>query len=340
MNHVPETMIDFYAREVIRLREEYEFDTFWLGTRVTGQVTEEQVEALRTEINYRVSERVQATGFTPEPTPVKPIARINMHYPQGGIDFRLTPLMIYGRYLKLSREIPASRWPCRRCKGEGCELCGGTGKKFQTSVQELIAGPLMQAACGEAHKLHTSGREDVDARMLGDGRPFILEISLPRVRRLDLQALEAQINQVAPEMAQVRELAFGDRALLDRMMRMDPDKSYRAEVVCLSAAARERVERITSLHDSELSQATPRRVLHRRPNLVRRRVVRECAVEIPPGATVRQFTLTLRVQSGTYVKEFISGDEGRTHPNLSAFLGVPCDCASLDVLAIHADPLA
>ena len=44
-------------------------------------------------------------------------------------------------------------------------------------------------------------------------------------------------------------------------------------------------------------------------------------------------TLELRVvcQHGTYVKEWISGDEERTSPSLATLLGVGCRCAVLDV---------
>jgi tRNA pseudouridine synthase 10 len=46
------------------------------------------------------------------------------------------------------------------------------------------------------------------------------------------------------------------------------------------------------------------------------------------------FDLILRTQSGTYVKEFVSGDEGRTTPNFSERLGIQCRVYLLDVLEI------
>ena len=49
--------------------------------------------------------------------------------------------------------------------------------------------------------------------------------------------------------------------------------------------------------------------------------------------------LELRVlcQHGTYVKEWISGDEGRTTPSLSSMLSVPCRCDLLDVEEVMTD---
>src|SRR5262249_59359820 len=49
--------------------------------------------------------------------------------------------------------------------------------------------------------------------------------------------------------------------------------------------------------------------------------------------------LELRVlcQHGTYVKEWISGDGGRTAPSLASLLGAPCECALLDVEEVLTD---
>jgi len=55
--------------------------------------------------------------------------------------------------------------------------CGGTGKMYPESVEELSSKPLLEAADGESTSFHASGREDIDARMLGTGRPFVIEVS-------------------------------------------------------------------------------------------------------------------------------------------------------------------
>jgi len=44
--------------------------------------------------------------------------------------------------------------------------------------------------------------------------------------------------------------------------------------------------------------------------------------------------LRLLTESGTYVKEFISGDNGRTSPSLAAELGVACVVTALDVVRV------
>ena len=46
------------------------------------------------------------------------------------------------------------------------------------------------------------------------------------------------------------------------------------------------------------------------------------------------WNIRLRTQHGTYVKEAISGEGGKTSPSLASLLEVQCRCESLDVLAI------
>ena len=46
------------------------------------------------------------------------------------------------------------------------------------------------------------------------------------------------------------------------------------------------------------------------------------------------FVVDLRCMHGTYVKEWVSGDDGRTDPSLAELLGVGTECAVLDVLDI------
>ena len=47
------------------------------------------------------------------------------------------------------------------------------------------------------------------------------------------------------------------------------------------------------------------------------------------------FKLTLCTQAGTYVKEFVHGDFGRTSPNLCSILKCDVDIVALDVEVVY-----
>lgn len=52
----------------------------------------------------------------------------------------------------------------------------------------------------------------------------------------------------------------------------------------------------------------------------------------------QHFKLSLSTQAGTYIKEFVHGDFGRTKPSLGELVGIDCDILELDVevcLTLH-----
>lgn len=330
--------VERISAEIFRLRGEYEFHTFWLGTTTHGAKSAEEAIALKNSLNRRVGRIIEARAPDLKAKMRFPDARIVVGWPGGDVKLILLPLYVAGRYLKFSREIPQSRWPCRYCDGMGCPHCDGTGKRFQRTVEEIVAAPLLALARAERTKMHSVGREDVDARMLGRGRPFILELENPRLRQFDLAPVEEMLNREFASEIGVRQLHFARPGLKSRLKHLQPDKSYRARVKCAVPVPREAVERLGKVRNLPLAQETPRRVLHRRANLMRHRTVRFCRVENIAGAEmVREFDLVMRTEAGAYIKEFVSGDEGRTEPNVSRLLGVPCDCVELDVLDVFCE---
>ena len=50
-----------------------------------------------------------------------------------------------------------------------------------------------------------------------------------------------------------------------------------------------------------------------------------------------RFSIRVRAESGTYIKEMVSGDEGRTVPSFTSLAGVPVKVEFLDVVAILDD---
>lgn len=79
-------------------------------------------------------------------------------------------IFVAGRYRKLSRELSQSPW-----------ILGGH-RVMEESVQEIIARDISPYfgidPIDKADQINfmASGREDIDVRCLGKGRPFVLEI--------------------------------------------------------------------------------------------------------------------------------------------------------------------
>ena len=76
------------------------------------------------------------------------------------------------------------------------------------------------------------------------------------------------------------------------------------------------------------------RVSHRRADLVRPRLINSIDVTSFEGNMAE---LIIRAQHGTYIRELVSGDEGRTNPSFSSLVDATCKVEVLDVLHLHLD---
>ncbi len=341
--------VDGWAAKAADALRDYEFSTFLVGTKVSGLLSEneellwelvgaEYAEPLKAELNREVGKRLErALGKTVEFERPDIVAVLNLW--TDTVEVQSNAVYLYGRYKKFKRGIPQTRWFCRVCRGAGCARCNFTGRMYPESVEELISGALLTLFQGTDLVLHGSGREDIDARMLGSGRPIVLELKEPRRRFVDLSAAEAKVNQENAGKIEVSDLQYVRKEAVARIKSARAEKTYRVTIAFEAAEVltEERLKAaVAALDDAEIEQRTPHRVAHRRADLVRRRrVTSACLVSF--AAEAEQAVVEVACDAGLYVKELISGDEGRTNPSLSALLGIPAAVTELDVLDVALD---
>ncbi|KAL0360468.1 UNVERIFIED_CONTAM: tRNA pseudouridine synthase Pus10 [Sesamum radiatum] len=92
------------------------------------------------------------------------------------------------------------------------------------------------------------------------------------------------------------------------------------------------VQTLSSLKDMK----TPIRVLHRRSPLEREKTIHWMRIERIAGSS-QYFLLHLCTQAGTYIKEFVHGDLGRTHPSIGSILKCRAEILQLDVTDVKMD---
>ena len=319
-------LFDALDRWTVRAKaalEAVESDTFAVGSHTDPRIVEAErnlwdtvgddtAEPYKQAFNRRLGTRLwEATGR--EVDLVRPEVLVLAHHRTGRVTLRIEPLYVAGMYRKLVRGLPQCRW-----------------RAWPTSIQEIVGDPVVRAADGEDHRLHGCGREDTDVRCLGR-RPFILEVREPRRRRLEWDALAREVN--ASGQVEVDGLAPCARDDVARLKALRPDKTYRAVAELDREVAEADLARLGGLV-GVIRQRTPTRVLKRRSNRTRKRRVRSLEWKrLGP----RRLELTVRAQAGTYIKELVSGDGGRTEPCVAGVLGAEAECAELDVLAIHND---
>ena len=324
----------------------YEYGTFLVGVELPVAVEEREdefkaaydvgfSESIKHEFGRLLGKRIEAqTGKNVNYRKPDLMAIINPFTET--IRLQVNPLFVAGRYRKLVRTIPQSKWFCSSCRGRGCPKCGGTGKLYPESVEELVSKPLLEAAEGEKTAFHASGREDIDARMLGNGRPFVVEVSKPKKRVLDLKKIAAIINSAAKDKVEISQLRFTDRDVVRKLKKSESaQKEYRALIEFeneISEADMLLLEE--KLNSITIKQQTPLRVVHRRADLIRERYIYKLKVK---KVSQKQAEMEVRTQGGLYVKELVSGDEGRTKPSVSELLNNPAKTLKLDVLNVIMD---
>jgi len=331
------------ARQAVDRIAEYEYDTFLVGIKVEVDIEDKEDElrsrfgirwgeSIRNEFSREIGKKVME--ITSKKVNFKrPDILIEINPLQKKINFEVNSIFIKGRYRKLVRGIPQSEWFCRECKGMGCQRCKGTGKMYPDSIEELIAAPLLQVSKGERTKLHAAGREDVDVRMLGLGRPFIVEVKKPRVRTIELEGLKQTINQGSDGKIEVDNLKVSSKEEVRKLkLGEKADKIYRAIVKFAKELNAEDVNRIEGLANTPINQVTPLRVSHRRAIKTRKKYLY--------GIKLKKFKqniyeMLIRCEGGLYIKELISGDNGLTRPSIREISGISTKCIELDVIGVE-----
>lgn len=330
------------AHQILDELGDYEFNTFLIGCRLEGSVKAledyllaeygvEEDKNIKFEFNREVG---KALGSLVQKSysPKKPDVTIIYNLETGAIEFEVRSLYIYGRYLKRVRDISQTTWLCKDCGGKGCEGCEYTGKKYYTSVEELIVNPTLEITQGKRGVLHGSGREDVDARMLGNGRPFIVEFQEPKKRNLDLNWLEMVINRSTYGKVAVKDLEIADSDDVKSIKEGGYAKTYRAKIEFEREIEEHALRKaLESISNRTIYQKTPTRVKHRRAEMLRERRTYDIRLILFQGNVA---VVEVDAQSGLYIKELISGDERRTTPNLSEVLNNSARVSKLDVIKI------
>ncbi len=294
-------------------------------------------DSIRTETNRIIAPLLAAKLGTEAVTDGRPDVVVSVDTRFWTASARSNSLFVAGRYTKHRRDLPQTHWPCKTCQGTGCYQCEDSGVMYPDSVEDCIGQPAKTAFDAEGYSFHGAGREDIDALMLGTGRPFVLELHDPKRRTLDAPALEAAINATTSERGTgVLALRLTEKAEVAAIKEAAYDKHYLAHCETEEDLTEAQIiAACEAMTGAELDQRTPQRVSHRRADLIRNRTIQNMTLERMDDP--RHFAVAVHADSGAYIKEMISSDEGRTTPSLAEKLGVACRVTLLDVTEIVDD---
>ena len=314
--------LDEYAKKAAKKLSSIEFNNFLVGSIMPAEILEREeklwevtaidyVESIKSEVNRELGKKIWY--IIKKPVNFKnPDIVILLNFEKRNIEIKVNSLFILGYYKKLKRDFPQCKW--------------GTPGKYKTSIQEMVAKPLIKITKGKDNFFHGYGREDVNARCL-DWRPFVIEIAEPKIRNFNFRKVEKQIDK----RIKIKLLKVADKFTVRRIKSEMGDKTYRMIVKFKKPVEKKELKKLKSLI-GVIQQRTPIRVSHRRADLIRKRLVKNLRYKQINKKTIE---LTVKTNAGLYVKELVSGDNGRTKPSVSELLGVEAKPKDLDVIKIE-----
>lgn len=309
------------ALEAAKALEGIDFATFSVGTVIPKEVLEREGEVVKKfmvttgesvkhEINRRIGKRLLRLLPDKRVDKLRPHVVVKIDFVAGKAEVLRNPVLIEGVYLKLSRRVSQVK------------KFGGVKASLFEKLQYI-----RDVFGGVEHVVHAAGREDADVRMLGTGRPVVVEVKQPR-----------RYGSEVPPLAD-GDVVFTPRGLADRgdvktlkEKAKTSVKLYRALAFSERALSQEDVAKVGELAGRTVTQYTPRRIKRLHPKKKRVRMVYEV---VPRLITPHVLELYVRCQGGLYVKEFIHGDGGRTMPSVAEVLNTYLEVLELDVLAVE-----
>ncbi|OHT05662.1 hypothetical protein TRFO_05771 [Tritrichomonas foetus] len=240
------------------------------------------------------------------------------------------PLYIVGRYFKRSRRVSNTRF----MRGEAA---------VSSVEKELIDSLGQEIKCTE-RKFLSAGREDMDVRMIGSGRPFMITLLNPlpnenaEVPTSNEGFAQSFSSFIPSEIDCPNNVSATNLRITCKQPDMSPkhEKCYRCIVSCSRNVTKENLSHLDNVSNLVISQKTPCRVAHRRILAYREKTVISLNYQqICP----RFFILDLKTSKGTYIKEFVNSDFGRTKPSLGELLDpenpIECQLLQLDVVFVN-----
>jgi len=320
-----------FFRKLLFWLFEFEFISFSVNVHFPKSFSEIEKKFIRTNIQsplIRVLEsKKKFLNFS------NPEFSILLDYEKEKVFLNPSSVYIYGKYVKLSRDLARTFHFCPKCKGRGCSNCVD-GKISASSVEEILYPLFKDFFCAKQFIFHGAGREDVDVLMLNSGRDFIAEVLFPKIRGVVLSDLNSKIN-FSNKDVRIFDLKYCSKSDVSLIKNFDGFKIYSALIEADegNTFSKSDIFDLNNLIDKKLyvAQKTPLRVLKRRSDMFRDKFVIITKINY---ISDKHFGLELKTSSGTYVKEFISGDNGRTNPSISLYVG-PCFCKFLDVLFVE-----
>ena len=310
---------------IIETSKGYSFSTFGLGA-ILKPSTMDRDDHIRSKYSLKGSESIK-TGITGNLSKLfakrtkkildcsNPDITITLNLKDQSASIRSKSLIMYGRYIKNTRGITQKQKPCQSCSGNGCVMCGYHGITEFDSVEGVISKKVFESIGGTRIKFTWIGGEDKSSLVLGEGRPFFIQVKNPRKRDPKLIVIQSKSITV------------------DKLVAISkPPESP----IAFESVVKIRVLAEEGNIDSNILKrlkTIPKYVIIVYDKFGKQSEKRVTSLTYRKSKTSNRFTVTITADSGLPIKRFVLGDD--VAPGITQTLGVQCRCDVFDFLDIR-----
>jgi tRNA pseudouridine synthase 10 len=311
---------------VVDVERKYEFGSFLIGLTLPTRIyeREDQVRA-RFKIRGRESikkQLVNEIGSRFKKITKKrlerllPDIRINIIIDTNKdfcISAKTSPLILSGRYIKRCRGLPQKKVRCIQCFEKGCNVCNHSELGADKSIEGIITMRLLLITNGEKAKFLWLGSEDPSSLVLGNGRPFFMHISNPKIKSLRTN-LKFRTNGVVTTIS----------GILEHLPKLPIQFITKTKILVHSSTnvSKFDLRKLKVLKNSVVKFEIKSRIVKKKIYSVKIRQINE-----------KEFTLTLIADGGFVIKQFV-GAQRYVEPNISEIIGAKCECILFDILDV------
>ena len=327
-NNELDVIIGDLAVKASRKLSKLDVKTFLVGVKSGSQMEQreneiieitgiEDWESVRREVKREVGKAIQRI-LQIKPDFRDPDALVIIDLDSKEVSIDIYPLYLLGRYLKLGRFISQMDWVLKDGK-----------LKYDLSIERVCRSIANSLGSNEV-VIHAAGREDVDVRMLGNGRPLVIEVKRPKIRYVNYGEVALKATKEFGNWVKILINGRVSPSTVTKIKEEVHQKNYLAITYVKGGISDDDITKIKeTFRNAVIKQLTPLRVLRRKKETLRVRKVYEV-----DGYRLDDHiaSFLIRCDGGLYVKELINGDKGRTKPSFSEVIGKEMEVISLDVV--------
>lgn len=315
--------MDAIAQEMhSALDDQYEFNSFLIGTSLATQFIEREDEvrakfkirgmmSIKNHITSAIRSKFRTLTSAREKFEKPDLLIILNIFSDKSYSFttKSKAIVAAGRYTKNQRGIYQ-----RRPKAEEIDTQLDVNSSNCMSIEGIISDKVIADTKGSDVRFSWVGSEDKNSLVLGMGRPFFVEILNPKKRTFSNNTIIINEYQIQARLD-----------ILDAGFPRSPTRSRTVTKIlirCSESLSERDLEQLDSLAGTTVKFKS-------KFTSIEKKIYSVLVDRIDRS----QFYLTTVADSGLPIKQFVGGME-YSNPNISMLIGSACDCISFDILDV------